>query len=90
MEITFERDFEKQVIVRNTYNLFDLFAEMGGILCFSIFFASKFLNLWNYNDLDNYLVTKLYRVKQPEIHNESQLEYQDRSASIRPGICQSL
>ena len=47
---------------RTRYTFFDLLSDVGGL---SGMFASVFtifVSIWNLNALDNYLVSKLYKV----------------------------
>ena len=43
--------------------MLDLFSDVGGILGIFMNGASIFLFAWTYNSFDNYMVTKLYRVR---------------------------
>ena len=48
---------------RVTYSTFDFLSDIGGLsgMLYSIF--AVFMQLWNYNCPDNFMVTKLYTVK---------------------------
>ena len=63
IDITFEVNRNEKVIARQGYSVLDFFADIGGIQQV-IFSAILVLNsVWTYNHLDNYMVTKLYKIE---------------------------
>ena len=48
-------------ISRSAYTLLDLLADVGGLTSILISGAASLLNVWNFNYLDNYLVSKLFK-----------------------------
>ena len=56
-------DLDLKEIKRSGYTILDLISDIGGIqgVLFSSF--TIFVGVWNHNMIENYLVTKLYRLK---------------------------
>lgn len=63
MDITIEMNRNQLVIARDGYTVLDYFSDIGGMQSMMINGCSIILVMWNYNHLDNFLVTKLYRKK---------------------------
>lgn len=57
-------DLNQVVIARNGYTVLDFFSDIGGIQSIMISAAAIMVYAWTYNSLDDYMVTKLYRVIQ--------------------------
>ena len=66
MQISIERNLDLTVIARNIYNVFDYISDIGGMLGILVSSAALFLHIWTYNDLEDYMVTRLYKVKKAE------------------------
>ena len=66
IDITFERDLNQLVIARQGYTVLDLFSDVGGLMGILMTTVSIFLYAWNYNTLNNYMVSKLYQVVSEE------------------------
>ena len=48
--------YDLTVIERSGYTLLDMLADVGGLQGMLVSTISIFLNIWNFNFLDNYLV----------------------------------
>lgn len=57
-------DLNQVVIARNGYTVLDFFSDIGGIQSILISAAAIMVYVWTYNSLDDYMVTKLYKVIQ--------------------------
>ena len=68
-------NFDLKIIRRDTYNFLDMLSDVGGIESILITFMNFILSFWNYNHLENYMVSKLYQYK---YHVQS-------TTRIRPG-----
>ena len=64
-------NFDLTVVSRNTYNIFDLLSDIGGIQSILVTFFNLLLRVWNYNHLSNYLVSKLYKYKPNGVQDTS-------------------
>ena len=63
LDIQIEMNLNQLQIARDGYTLLDFFSDIGGILGIFVSASAIFLTIWNYNNFDNYLVSKLYRVE---------------------------
>ena len=70
MDITFERNMDLIVISRDGYSLLDWISDIGGIQGILISTVAILLGFWNYNYLDNFIVSKLYRLEKRAIKNQ--------------------
>ena len=59
--LMFEMNYDLKVVSRNTYNILDLLSDIGGIQSIFVTFFNLLLNIWNYNHLNNYMISKLYK-----------------------------
>lgn len=57
VDITFERNLNLLRTARDGYTILDWFSDIGGIQGILISFAAILLGIWNYQYLDNYMVT---------------------------------
>ena len=62
ISVTFEMDLNRVEYTRSRYTLFDLLSDVGGLsgIFFSVF--ALIMSAWNYNSLDNYMVTHLFKI----------------------------
>ena len=63
MDITFELDLDRKFIMRKCYNILDLLSEVGGMIGILLVFFSSVVSCFNYNNFDNYMVSRLFKVK---------------------------
>ena len=63
ISLTVERDLSLRVLSRNIYTGFDFLSDIGGLQGMLAGFLGFFVGLWNYNNFDNIMVSKLYRMK---------------------------
>ena len=61
MVISFEINPNLKRIIREGYTILDWFSDIGGLYGLAFTFASMTLSLINYNYLENYMVSKLYK-----------------------------
>ena len=54
-------DMDQTIIQRNGYTLLDLFSDVGGLQGILITGTSFILSILNHNNLDNYLVSRLFK-----------------------------
>ena len=50
---------------RRVSTISDLMSEVGGFFGLLIMFGSILAKLWNFNSFDNFLVSRLYKIKKP-------------------------
>ena len=66
MDIQIEMNLNLLQVARDGYTLLDFFSDIGGIQGILISGTSIFLAIWNYNNFDNFLVSRLYRLVSSE------------------------
>ena len=74
--ITIEREFNVLSIERMAYTTFDMLSDVGGLSGIMIIFFQVLIALWNFNSFDNYLVSRLYKIKLPKLVNNEENEKQ--------------
>ena len=63
ISVTVEMNLNRMDYSRGRYTALDLLSDVGGLyIMFALIFA-LFLAAWNFNAVDNYMATKLFRVK---------------------------
>lgn len=67
LDVTVEMNLNQVVTAREGYNLLDLLSDVGGMQGLLISGCAFWLGIWNYHFLDNFLVTKLYRLSTAEL-----------------------
>ena len=63
MDITIEMNFGERLISRAGYTFLDYLSDIGGMQGLLIIGVSYFLAFWNYNYFDNYMVTRLFKIR---------------------------
>ena len=63
MNITIELDLDQKFIMRKCYSFLDLLSEVGGMIGILMVFFSSVVSCFNYNNFDNYMVSRLFKVK---------------------------
>ena len=63
LSITFEMSLDLITYEREVYTFLMLLSDIGGLAGALITLMSLFMTLWNFKAFDNYLVSKLFRVK---------------------------
>lgn len=66
MDLVFVRDLDYKKINRSQYSILDIISDVGGLLGILMGAVSVFIFIWNYNSLDNYMVSKLFKSVQVE------------------------
>ena len=51
------------VYERQVYTLFDMLADIGGLSSILVTFIKLLLAAWNYNSLDNLMVSRLFKIQ---------------------------
>lgn len=50
-------------VYRLTYGVLDLISDIGGVYILIFSLLAFILGMWNYNYVDNYMVSRLYRME---------------------------
>ena len=62
LDITIEMNLNQLVIARDGYTVLDYLSDIGGMQSILITGSAILLTIWNYQHLDNFLVSQLYRL----------------------------
>lgn len=66
LSLTIERSLNMQFVERTVYTGFDFLSDVGGLSGILVSALVVFVNAWNYAAFDNYMVTNLYKMKEPD------------------------
>ena len=59
--IQVDHDANLTLLQRDGYTIIDILSDVGGIQGILLSGITLFLSVWNYNQLEDYLATKLYK-----------------------------
>ena len=60
---------DQLVIARSGYTFLDYLSDIGGMQGMLISGVGYFITIWNFNMLDNHMVTRLFKMKRPDSDN---------------------
>ena len=63
LQITFEMDLNREEYERSRYTFFDMLSDVGGLSGMFTSIFSVFMIVWNFNQLDDYMVSRLFKSK---------------------------
>ena len=63
MSVTFEMDLDRMEYSRSRFTVLDLLAQFGGFIGIFGRIFGFFMAAWNFNALENYMVTYLYKMR---------------------------
>ena len=64
--VSFEMSLDTVVHERHQLTYLDLLAEMGGFSGIVFMVLNALQQIWNFNNLENFMVTRLFKLKLPE------------------------
>ena len=64
-EIRIELAFDINEISRDSYKFVDFLSDIGGMNGMLISGSLLFLSMWNFNNFDNTIVSRLYKIEEP-------------------------
>lgn len=67
-DLTVEMNLAQKIIARDGYNILDLFSDIGGIQALLISVAAYILAFWNYNHIDNFLASRLFKIEKENLN----------------------
>ena len=82
MNITFELDLNRKFILRKCYSFLDLLSDMGGIVGILMGFFSSVVSCFNFNNFDNYMVSRLFKFKKIDAKTNLSKPYFQRAEFI--------
>ena len=90
MDITLEMDLTLTQVSRDGYTYLDWISDIGGIQGILISTMAIVLSLWNYNNLDNFMASKLYRFKNLYKRNENETLKSGICTGVKDYLCDTL
>ena len=63
MDITVEMNLSKVTVERSGYTFLDVLSDVGGIQGLLLSFCGLIVGIANYNNFDNYLASRLYKIR---------------------------
>ena len=63
LSISIEMDLNRVDYSRSRYTMFDLLSDVGGLSGMFVSIFAVFMAVWNFNQLDNFLVSRLFKAK---------------------------
>jgi hypothetical protein len=82
LSITVEVDFDVITYEREVYTSLQLLSDIGGLSGILMTIAAALMVLWNYQSFDNYLVSRLFRIRKPEEEVAKRSNYFNQSQYI--------
>ena len=82
----FEINLDLLKYERRASTLSDLMSDVGGFFGLLIMFGGVLAKLWNFNSFDNFLVSRLYKIKKPSKKLSEETSYFDKSDFIKKSV----
>ena len=82
LSITIEMDFDVITYEREVYTSLELLSDIGGLSGMLMTVFGFVIMTWNYQVLDNYLVSKLFKIRKPEAKLDKNESYFNQSDFI--------
>ena len=83
LSITFEMSLDVVEYEREVYTFLMMLSDIGGLAGALVTLLSLFMALWNFKAFDNYLVSKLYRVRRQDEAIGEHTSFYDKSEYIK-------
>ena len=84
--ITIEMDLDVTQIERKVYTYFEMLSDAGGLIGIITTVFAFISSFWNYESLENFMVSRLYKIKKPAEEGESEPEYEQIKESGLPAF----
>ena len=90
ISVSFEMDLNMIRIERKLYTVFDMLSDVGGLLGILMAFAASLNSIWNYQNFDNFMVSRLFKIKRPKNEIEEDAGYFEQSDYIELNMLPNL
>ena len=74
MEISLEMNLDQKTLARTGYNVLDVLSDVGGIQGILMSGFGIILSIFNYNNFENYLASRIYIVQRSATGNVSEIK----------------
>ena len=66
LSVTIERNLDIMHYERSVYTMLELISDVGGFNGALILLLALLSQIWNFNNFENFMVTRLFKIKKPE------------------------
>lgn len=87
VSVTIEMNLNLMHYERNVYTIFDMLSDVGGLSGLFVSCFAMFAGVWNYNSFDNFMVSRLFKIKKPKEEIEEDMGFYSQSDYIKIGRC---
>ena len=88
--LAFEMSLDKHVITREHFSVLDLLGDIGGVQAILISLIQFILFFLNYHHFDQFMASKLFKIKKPEDEEQKSKTYFERSTFFKPSKLRNL
>lgn len=85
ISVTISRDLDLWSYERDVYTWLDLLSDIGGFNGLVLLVLAFISSVWNYNNSDNFMVSRLFKIRRPEAEIKQHSHYFDKSVYIDNG-----
>ena len=87
ISVTIERSLNMMHYERKVYTGLELLSDVGGFNGMLLLLFGVISNIWNFNNFDNFMVTRLFKIKKPkdELDADAEMPYFLKSDYIKIG-----
>ena len=86
MDISIEMNLSQRVVARAGYTFLDYLSDIGGMQGMLISGVAYFLAFWNFNYFDDWMITRLYKMKKRDTELQPGQSTWQRSTFAQPGL----
>ena len=90
MDITIEMNLDQEVIARTGYTFLDYLSDIGGIMGILFSGVAYLMGAWNFNNFDNYMVTRLYKLEKKDEDKQDFKSFWHSSSFVSPRMLSNL
>ena len=90
VSVTFEMDLNVTHIERKLYTVFDMLSDVGGLLGILTSIAVLLNAIWNYQAFDNFMVSRLFKIKKPKEEIDEFTDFYSQSEYIKLSVAPNL
>jgi len=85
ISVTVERNLNMMHYERKVYTGLELLSDVGGFNGMLLLLFGVISNIWNFNNFDNFMVTRLFKIKKPKDELDDDMPYFLQSDYIKIG-----
>ena len=90
VSVSFEMDLNIMQFERKLYTVFDMLSDVGGLLGILTSICALLNAIWNYQAFDNFMVSRLFKIKRPKDEIDDGAGFFSQSDYIKLSITPNL